>query len=210
MINLDCNNIIYIADKIIESKQYLSDLDGLIADGDHGINMAKGFSIAKESIKKTTPPPSFAESSEIVASTLFNDIGGSMGPIYGTIFFALCEMLDRDKVEVVDIYNAFNFAAEELMEISEARKGDKTLIDTLANALDKMSAAIADNRTERETLSSFLNGANYGWQSTKEMQAKFGRASRLGERSRGVLDAGATSCYLIIEAFVTSTMNQLE
>lgn len=210
MIILSCENLIKVANKIIESKQYLSNLDGLIADGDHGINMAKGFSMAKEQILACSPAPSFAESSEMIASTLFNDIGGSMGPIYGTIFFSLSEVLDREQIEAVALYNAFKFANEELMDISEARKGDKTLMDTLACALEAMSLAIADDKTDPEVLAAFSEGAKQGWESTKEMVAKFGRASRLGERSIGVLDAGATSCYLIISTLVDSIVADLD
>ncbi len=200
MILLNKNIVLAIADVIIENKQYLSDIDGLIGDGDHGVNMAKGFNLAKERILKHSSALSFSQASEMVADALCDDIGGSMGPIYGTLFSALSEKLP-DSVDINQIYEAFFYAQEELMDISDARLGDKTLMDTLIVAIKSMHEALQTNLKDEEVLEQLRIGAKKGWESTEQLTAKYGRAARLGERSIGVLDAGATSCWLIINTF---------
>ena len=72
-----------IIDAIKSNKNYLSDIDGLIGDGDHGINMNKGFSIAGQRI---SDDETFSSAMKILGDTLLLEIGGSMGPIYGTFF----------------------------------------------------------------------------------------------------------------------------
>lgn len=57
-----------------------------------------------------------------------------------------------------------------------------------------------------EALEAMKVAAEKGKESTIDLVAKIGRASRLGERSRGVLDAGATSCYLILTAMADTLM----
>ncbi|MDR0601884.1 MAG: dihydroxyacetone kinase subunit L, partial [Treponema sp.] len=87
-----------------------------------------------------------------------------------------------------------------LYDIVEARPGDKTLIDTLAPACDAMDRAAERETDLAEALAGLKEAAARGWESTKDLEAKFGRSSRLGERSKGVHDAGATSCRIILEA----------
>ena len=115
---------------------------------------------------------------------LLNEIGGSMGPIYGTIFMDMAEAgEDLDDIGLEDFANMLAAGLSGLQGIVEAQVGDKTLVDTLSPAVDVLKA-----------------GAEAGRDSTKDLVAKFGRSSRLGERSRGVLDAGATSCCIILTA----------
>ena len=87
-----------------------------------------------------------------------------------------------------------------LFEIVDARVGDKTLVDTLSPAKDALHAAAESGKPFSEALSDMKAAAAAGRDSTKDLVAKYGRSSRLGERSRGVLDAGATSCCIILTA----------
>ena len=91
-------------------------------------------------------------------------------------------------------------ALNELYDIVEARPGDKTLVDTLSPVVNSLIEDDAKATRFAEALEHMKEAAEAGWQSTKDMVAVHGRSSRLGERSRGVLDAGATSCWLLIEA----------
>jgi dihydroxyacetone kinase-like protein len=77
-----------LCDAICAAKGYLSEIDGAIGDGDHGVNMAKGFSLAKERISEDDP---LSDALETLGDTLLDDIGGSMGPIYGTLFMSLSD-----------------------------------------------------------------------------------------------------------------------
>ncbi len=95
-----------------------------------------------------------------------------------------------------------------LMEIVEARVGDKTLVDTLSPAAEALRAN--EHTPYPDALAAMQRAAEAGRDSTKDMVAKFGRSSRLGERSRGVLDAGATSCCLLLTAMADGIMEVLE
>lgn len=89
-------------------------------------------------------------------------------------------------------------SVEGIQDISPAQVGDKSLLDTLIPAKEAFVEAKEAGKDFAECLDAMNAAAEKGWQSTKDLVAKIGRASRLGERSRGVLDAGATSCYFII------------
>jgi dihydroxyacetone kinase-like protein len=191
-----------IIDKLIlaiqENKQYLSDIDGLIGDGDHGINMNKGFTMCSEELDKN--PGDLAHGLKVLAKILMMKIGGSMGPLYGKFFKAIGVALEgKEVIGIAEMGEALKAAVDAIASISLAKVGDKTLIDTLIPALTAYEKAQAEGKTFTEALEAMKNAAIEGRDSTKEMVAKLGRASRLGERSRGVLDAGATSCCLILE-----------
>lgn len=196
-----------IIDAIKRNKNYLSDIDGLIGDGDHGINMNKGFSIAGQRI---SDDETFSSAMKILGDTLLLEIGGSMGPIYGT-FFRTCALKTKDLEEIAapEFCAMLESANEKVKGIGGAKVGDKTLIDTLEPAVCAMKSAVADGLGFKESLSVASEAAENGKESTKGMVAKIGRASRLGERSRGVLDAGATSCCIILKSMMESVSEKL-
>ena len=191
-----------IVDKMIlairENKQYLSDIDGLIGDGDHGINMNKGFMMCRETLDKT--PGDMAYSLKVLSKILIMKIGGSMGPLYGKFFKAMSLSLEgKEEIGASDIQDALKSAKNSISSISPAKVGDKTLIDTLVPAVVAFEKARNEGKSFFDALEEMKIAARKGRDTTKDMIAKLGRASRLGERSRGVLDAGATSCCLILE-----------
>jgi len=186
---------------IQENKQYLSDIDGLIGDGDHGINMNKGVTMCQEELDKM--PGDFAYSLKVLAKILMMKIGGSMGPLYGKFFKATGLSLEgKENIGIDELGCALRAAVEAIETISPARVGDKTLMDTLIPAVEAYEAAQEEGKSFSEALDALKFAAREGRDSTRDMAAKLGRASRLGERSCGVLDAGATSCYIILEAIV--------
>ena len=184
---------------IHENKQYLGDIDGLIGDGDHGMNMNKGFVTYGERLGEDET--TFTDGLNDLGMVLLNEIGGSMGPIYGTIFMDMAEAgEDLDEITAADLGTMLEAGLNGLYGIVDAKVGDKTLVDTLAPSVDVMKAAGAEGKDFKEALAEMKKAAEAGRDSTKDMVAKFGRSSRLGERSRGVLDAGATSCCIILSA----------
>lgn len=190
-----------IIDKMIlviqQNKQYLSDIDGLIGDGDHGINMNKGFSMCREELDKN--PGDLAHSAKILSKILMMKIGGSMGPLYGKLFRGFAKELDgKTEIEINDMVAALEGMQTSIQSISPAKPGDKTLIDTLAPAVEAFKKATEEGKEFDVALDEMKAAAIIGRDSTKDMVAQLGRASRLGERSRGVLDAGATSCCLLL------------
>lgn len=182
-----------------KNKDHLSDIDGLIGDGDHGSNMNKGFSLFEE--KLGARPISLADGLFELGSVLLNQIGGSMGPIYGTLFMDMSEAAETaETIDPAVLETMLSAGLEGLYGIVDARPGDKTLVDTYDRALQAVRAANAQQCPMPEVLTALSEAAEQGRDSTRDMVARFGRAARLGERSRGVPDAGATSCCIILQA----------
>ena len=193
---------------IQENKAYLGEVDGLIGDGEHGMNMNKGFSVFEDRFKDEDF--GFSEGLDELGTILFNEIGGSMGPIYGTILMdAASEGEDLEEIGLGDLANMLAAGLSGLQEIVEAQVGDKTLVDTLSPAVDVLKAGAEAGADFKETLEKMKAAAAVGRDSTKDLVAKFGRSSRLGERSRGVLDAGATSCCIILTAMADGIIELL-
>jgi phosphoenolpyruvate---glycerone phosphotransferase subunit DhaL len=185
-----------VCDAIHENAAYLSEIDGAIGDGDHGVNMNKGFMMAKQRLREDM---SFSESMKTISRTLVMDIGGSMGPIYGTMFSRIAKASKQEEKLTREIFlNALQDALQGLQELAGAKEGDKTLIDTLAPATRAYEQALKEGSSYAACLCALQKGAEAGKEHTKELVAKIGRAARLGERSRGYLDAGATSCCIIL------------
>lgn len=184
---------------IQDNKAYLGEVDGLIGDGDHGMNMNKGFSIFGQRI--SDKDITFTEGLNELGTILMSEIGGSMGPIYGTIFIDMAEAGDGlEEISAENLGDMLKSGLDGLHEIVGAQVGDKTLVDTLEPATEAVRSATAAGKDFKAALEDLKATAENGKNSTKDLVAKFGRSSRLGERSRGVLDAGATSCCIILTA----------
>ena len=184
---------------IQDNKQYLGDVDGLIGDGDHGMNMNKGFTLYEEQLgdEETT----FSDGLFDLGNVLLTKIGGSMGPIYGTLLMGMSDAEDdEDEITLELLAKMFEQGLSDLQEIVDAKVGDKTLVDTLAPATESLKKSAAEGKDFKEALEDMKAAAAAGRDSTINLKANFGRAARLGERSRGVLDAGATSCCISITA----------
>jgi dihydroxyacetone kinase-like protein len=191
--------LLNIVKAIQDNKTYLGDIDGLIGDGDHGMNMNKGFTLFETRFKDKDF--TFTEGLNELGNILFSEIGGSMGPIYGTIFMDTAEAgEDLDNITLSDLSTMLEAGLKGLQEIVEAQVGDKTLVDTLSPAVDSLKISAAGEDDYSTALEKMKAAAEAGKDSTKDLVAKFGRSSRLGERSRGVLDAGAVSCCIILSA----------
>lgn len=182
---------------------YLSEVDGAIGDGDHGINMDKGFSKTREILGDRAL--TLSESMSELSSELMDGIGGSMGPLYGTFFMEMADASEgHAEIDKVVFGQMLANAMNGIQDIGNAKRGDKTLLDTLIPAEEAFRAAVANGKSFSQALQEMRAAAEAGKDSTRDMVAKIGRASRLGERSRGVLDAGATSCYLILNSLTES------
>ncbi len=193
-----------MCDTIEAEKEYLSELDGAIGDGDHGVNMAKCFREVKKKL---------AESDADDMNTLFNDVGmvvlnsvgGAMGALYGTFFLKIAqECAGKSELDLSDLVPMFQTAEQGILDIGKASPGDKTLIDTLAPAIRALEESEKAGQSLPQALANFEQAAKKGMESTKDMLAKIGRASRLGERTIGHQDPGATSCYFILRSLASA------
>ena len=181
-----------LIDTIVSNREYLSEIDGAIGDGDHGINMSKGFAMCGDAIRGRTL--TLAQAFDAVSDALMEGIGGSMGPLYGSLFMGMAESVrERSVLDKQAFLAMLHGGLRELQDISSAGVGDKCLMDTLIPAVAAFEQAAPPGAMKPST-----GAAARGRDSTRELVAKIGRASRLGERSRGVLDAGAVSCCLLL------------
>jgi phosphoenolpyruvate---glycerone phosphotransferase subunit DhaL len=185
---------------ILDNKAYLSEVDGKIGDGDHGINMAKGFLLIRGRLGDKEV--SLSDGLGLIGKTLMTEIGGSMGPIYGT-FFIQMSLKAKGKPETdAKLFGEMLKAARDgLHDLGGAKVGDKTLMDAVIPAQETYQKAVDEGASLQEALEKMADAAEKGRDSTVDLVAKIGRSARLGERSRGVLDAGATSAALILQTF---------
>ena len=192
--------LIGLCDTIEEQKEYLSELDGAIGDGDHGVNMAKCF----RGVKKNLEALQVTDVSSVmncVGMEVMNSVGGAMGALYGTLFLKMAmSSVGKDEVALADLEKMLTEALDGILSIGKAQVGDKTLVDTLTPAVEAVVSASAEGKSLDEALSQFEAAAKVGMESTKDLMAKIGRASRLGERTIGHQDAGATSCFFILQS----------
>ncbi|HEX6287711.1 MAG TPA: dihydroxyacetone kinase subunit DhaL [Herpetosiphonaceae bacterium] len=186
-----------VAARIREQRDYLTDLDAAIGDADHGINLDRGFSAVVAKL------PSLADQDigtilKTTGMTLVSTVGGASGPLYGTAFLrAGAALADRHALSADDLIVALEAALEGIMQRGKARRGEKTMIDTIAPAIDALKAAHARGLALHAALHAAIAAAEAGMRATIPMLATKGRASYLGERSIGHQDPGATSAYLI-------------
>ena len=140
---------ILVLDNIIkviqENKQYLSDIDGAIGDGDHGINMNKGFSLCREELDKN--PGDLPHGLNLLSRILMMKIGGSMGPLYGKFFKGISSSLARhETIDAQAFGEALKASKDAIGSISQAKIGDKTLVDALYPAVDAYQKALDEGK----------------------------------------------------------------
>lgn len=195
-----------IAAVIVANKAWLSEIDGKIGDGDHGSNMAKGFGRAAERIdgKDMTLDAALM----VLSDVLMSEIGGSMGPLYGLMFEDMASAVQgKDRIDAETFSVMLRAGLAGVQGVGNAQVGDKTLIDTLVPAVSAFDAAKPQGFAA--ALDAMAAAAEAGRDSTVDLVARIGRSSRLGERSRGVLDAGATSCCMILTTLGQSVRSRL-
>ncbi len=165
--------------------------------------MNKGFTLFAESIKGEELD--FSASLKKLGRVLLGDIGGSMGPIYGQFFIEMSKVCKNSEyINGMIFGNMLNAALSGIKELGSAKVGDKTLIDCLEPATIAFNKALSEGKDFATCLNEMKSAAESGRDSTRDMIARIGRSSRLGERSRGVLDAGAASCCIILCAMADS------
>ncbi len=189
-----------ISDEIIENKMALNDLDTAIGDGDHGINMARGFSEVKEKLKDLENK-GVSEILNNVAMTLISVVGGASGPLYSTAFMKTAMLLKgKEEIEAKDFSDILQAAIEGIQMRGKAIKGEKTMLDALIPACEAYEMALQSGSSCKEALAKACDAASSGCEYTKTIKATKGRASYLGDRSIGHIDPGASSTTIILKA----------
>ncbi len=187
-----------IADAIHEQRQYLTDLDAAIGDGDHGINMDRGFSTVRARLESSSEK-NIGAVLKLVGSTLVSTVGGASGPLYGTAFLRAGTALEgKESLTLDDVCAAMDAAVGGVMQRGKASTNEKTMLDALVPAQLALHKAMAGGASIALALSRAADAAEAGVKATIPMLATKGRASYLGERSIGHPDPGATSTALML------------
>ncbi|KGR73151.1 dihydroxyacetone kinase subunit DhaL [Streptococcus phocae subsp. salmonis] len=172
-------------ENIQDNKDYLSQLDTPIGDGDHGGNMARGMAAVIEAIDSKT----FDNASDvfkIVAMQLLSKVGGASGPLYGSAFMGLAKAGEQ-----ASLADALQAGLEMIQKRGKAEFGEKTMVDVWTPVIK----ALSDNQLTKEVIEEAVLA-------TKDSQATKGRASYVGERSIGHIDPGSFSSGLLFEAML--------
>ena len=188
-----------VAAAIIAQKDYLTDLDRQIADGDHGINMTRGFQAAMDAVEEmddTTKPGPVLET---IGKAFIHNVGGAAGPLYGTGFIKATAVCDENtKLNVASFEKLLGAAIAGIEKRGHAKKGDKTMLDALIPAARALEEALSTGRGD--ALSAMVTAAQQGAENTASMVSRRGRASYLGDRAKGTMDAGAVAVSLWLAA----------
>ena len=188
---------IYVSNKIMESKDVLTQADKAIGDGDHGVGMARGFEAVRPKLDNQSFT-SIGEMFKLVGMTLMTSIGGAAGAVFGTFFRGAGKNIDEhSELESQTLALALQDGLQAVKDRGKAQPGDKTMVDALEPAAIKsaeLTAAPLD-----DALREITEAARQGMENTKQMVAALGKAKTLGERSLGHADPGSLSTYLILK-----------
>src|SRR5258707_6033424 len=167
--------VLALVDPIETNRGYLSEVDGAIGDGDHGINMSKGFLLARSRL--ADQEISVSDGLALIGKTLMTEIGGAMGPIYGTFFIQMSLQSKNKPVIDAETFGGMLTAARKAVEdLGGAKPGDKTIMDTLVPAEEKYQGAISAGSDLHQALKQMADAADQGKESIRNLVAKIGRA----------------------------------
>ena len=200
----DVKKVIEIIDKIIadvdEQKLFLTELDNVIGDGDHGINLARGFDAVK-TIEGTFEGKDIGAILKAIGMKLVSTVGGASGPLYGTAFMKSGALLNgKTEMDMNDFIEMLQVSIDGIMKRGKAVKGEKTMLDAMIPAHDAIAASYEADKDAKKALEAGVKAAEEGIEYTKTIIATKGSASYLGERSIGHQDPGATSFTLMLKA----------
>jgi len=182
---------------MIEEKETLTRADQAIGDGDHGIGIARGFTAVESKLREAE-----FQTLDVLVSTvgkaLLMSIGGASGAIFGSLFVGAAKPLKgRTVFDAACLADMLEAGLRAVEERGKAAVGDKTIVDALKPASDR--AREVEAKPLDEALAEVILAANRGLESTRNLQARFGKARPLGERALGHFDPGALSFTLILQ-----------
>jgi dihydroxyacetone kinase-like protein len=178
---------------------HLTQLDSAIGDGDHGVNLTRGFKAVVEVVDGVDETP--GRQLILAGKTLVSKVGGASGPLWGTALRRAGRAVgSAETLAGPQLVDALSAGLDGVVELGAAEPGDKTMVDALAPAIEALRAALEEGAPLEAAVEAAADAAEAGARATVPMQARKGRASYLGERSVGHQDPGATSTALIVRA----------
>jgi len=190
-----------VANTIISQKDYLSGIDAKAGDGDHGFNMARGFTAARDAVDEMEDTSKPGPVLKTIGKALIQNVGGAAGPLYGAAFVKAAEACDDDTaMNKQSFAKLFDAAVKAIQDRGHAQQGDKTILDALIPIRDCFLPENTEDKNLYEVLQEASKAAGDGVSYTKTIPARKGRASLVGERSIGVEDPGAVSTMIMYRA----------
>lgn len=196
------NWLIQCSQTFAREQNNLTELDTAIGDGDHGLNMNRGFQKVAEKLP-TVEDKDIATLLKTTGMTLLSSVGGASGPLFGTFFIKAAQnATDKESLSVADFAEVIKAGTEGVVSRGKAEPGDKTMCDvwwSVSKTLENTTS-----QSLNDAITEAVEAAKQGVESTIPMKARKGRASYLGERSIGHADPGGTSVLLMIETLQQS------
>jgi dihydroxyacetone kinase-like protein len=190
-----------VASAVEAEAAHLTQLDSAIGDGDHGVNMTRGFRAVIEALDAQDGAQPPGKLLIAAGKTLVSTVGGASGPLWGTALRRAGRAVgDAPVLDGPSLAAALDAALAGVVELGAAEPGDKTMVDALGPAARALRQGVEDGGDLAAAVASATVAAQEGARSTVPMQARKGRASYLGERSIGHEDPGAASTALIVAA----------
>lgn len=195
-----------IAAKIKENKDYLSELDEGLGDGDHGTNLSKGFEAVVELLNKNEIKD-IGEVLQKTGMTLATNVGGVSGALYGTAFIKAANVLkEKERMDIEEFVAALKAFVDGIKLRGKAEFGQKTMLDALVPAYEAALKTLEQGEAEEKILEKVYKAAEKGAASTEGIFASKGRASYFGDNSLGKRDPGAQSSAIILKAIYDSVI----
>jgi len=193
---VDCCDAVYAG--LMEHTDEIAELDQQIGDGDHIYNLLRGLE-ALRAMRAQLAAAELGQALQLAASKLLATVGGSSGPLWASLLMGMSRSAPREctAAAVATMYAA---GVEAMQQRGKTGRGSKTMMDVLIPVAERFRELLEAQSTIEEILRELPKEAERGMLSTREMLALKGRASFLGERSRGHIDPGARSSQVIIAA----------
>ena len=200
--------LIEAAAQIGRHRDFLTQLDSAIGDADHGVNMDRGFSAARDGLvagARSTPGALLDQA----GATLVLRVGGAAGPLFGTALRRAAGALgEAELLDGGSLLRAMRAGLDGIQRLGAAVEGDKTIVDAYAPAVLAFERGLRAGRGPAWAAAKAASAADAGARATVPMQARKGRASYLGPRSVGHQDPGATSTALLFAALASALGDQ--
>jgi phosphoenolpyruvate---glycerone phosphotransferase subunit DhaL len=193
---------------IRDNAEELTQLDQAIGDGDHGINMKRGFDAVAETPEIRGLP--LSDALQKLGMTLVMKVGGASGPLYGSLFMAMGKSAPSNPTGCDQVSAMLAEGITAVKKRGKSEAGEKTMLDVLIPVSQVLQQASGQAIVVPELLSRVRAAADAGLESTRNIQATKGRASFLGPRSVGHLDPGARSSQLLIHAICSVVAGAIE
>lgn len=194
-----------VGEQIIAEKNWLSELDGVIGDGDHGVTMEIGWRAVQLALKDAQDDETIESICKRMAKAFLDAVGASSGPLYATAFLragtAVSNRLNLDGAGMAEWLIA---ACQGIRDRGRAEPGDKTMVDAWVPAVEAAAKAAANGGSSLDVLVAARDGSEAGMKATAALESRRGRSAKLGERSVGHIDPGAASTYVTLRAMTAA------